>query len=338
VRRPPGGFIVPWKGGGDRPWQQEATDMTLDIRPIDPARPDFVGEAHGDYDLRQADAAMVKAIEAAMDTYAVMVFHGQPFTDDQQLAFGQKFGRLEVSRSSVNPDRKLRFDNRLSDISNLDHDGRVLAAENRKFMSSLASRMWHSDSSYKPVTAKYSMLNARVVPSWGGQTEFADMRAAYDALSPRTQARVEDLVALHSQKFSREKLGFSDFSASELELNKPQPQPIVRTHPGSGRKTLFLAAHAGEVRGMTVPEGRMLLLDLIEHATQREFTYRHEWTVGDLVIWDNRCVMHRGRDYDREEVRDMRRVTVGNDVVTPEQQHAIDEQRRHEEARLRQAG
>ncbi len=312
--------------------------QTLNVRPIDPKRPAFVGEAVGPLDLRQADAALVKAIETAMDKYAVMVFHDQPFGDDDQLAFGQKFGRLEVSRSSVNPDRKLRFDNRLSDISNIDHEGRVLAADNRKFMSSLASRMWHSDSSYKPVTAKYSMLNARVIPSWGGQTQFADMRAAYDALSPRLKARIENLAALHSQKFSREKLGFDDFAANERELNKPEAKPIVQVHPGSGRKTLFLAAHAGEVEGLTVPDGRMLLHDLMEQATQPEFTYSHNWRVADFVIWDNRCVMHRGREYDREEVRDMRRVTIGNDIQTAEQKAAIEAHRALEEARLRKAG
>ena len=310
---------------------------SLDVRPANPAHPDFFGECVSPIDLRTAGDWIVPAVEKAMDKFGVMVFHNQPFTDDQQLAFGQRFGRLEVSRSSVNPDRKLRFDNRLSDISNVDVNGGVMAADNRKFMSSLASRMWHSDSSYKPVTAKYSMLNARVIPSWGGQTEFADMRAAYDALPPRLKAKVEDLAALHSQKFSREKLGFDNFAANEQELNKPEAKRIVQVHPGSQRKTLFLAAHAGEVVGLNLPEGRMLLLDLIEHATQREFTHRHEWQVGDLVIWDNRCVMHRGRDYDREEVRDMRRVTVGNDVQTPEQLRAIEEQRRLEEVRLRLA-
>jgi alpha-ketoglutarate-dependent 2,4-dichlorophenoxyacetate dioxygenase len=152
-------------------------------------------------------------------------------------------------------------------------------------------------------------------------------------LSPRLKVRIEDLSALHSQKFSREKVGFDDFAANERALNKPEAKRLVQVHPGSGRKTLYLSSHAGEVVGMTLPEGRMLLLDLIEHATQREFVHRHTWSVGDFVIWDNRCTMHRGREYDyRHEVRDMRRVTVGNEPLTPEQRHAIEEQRRLESA------
>jgi alpha-ketoglutarate-dependent 2,4-dichlorophenoxyacetate dioxygenase len=295
--------------------------MPITVKPIDSKRPDFVGEV-SDIDLRKADAAMQADIEAAMDQYAVLVFHDQPFTNEEQLAFSSLFGYLEPSRGSMHPDHKARFDTRLSDISNLDHEGKIRAADDRRWMSSLASRMWHSDSSYKPTPSKYSMLSARIVPSWGGETQYADLRAGYDALQPRIKVKIENLVALHSQAFSREKLGFDDFAANEREMNKPAPQTIVRTHPGSKRKTLYLAAHAGEIVDMTVPEGRMLLHDLIEHTTQREFIYSHSWTVGDFIIWDNRCVMHRGREFDMNEVRDMRRTTVQDSAPILEQKKA----------------
>ena len=288
------------------------------VKPHDPQRPDFVGVA-SNLDLRRADAALRVDIEAAMDRYAVLVFPDQPLTNEEQLAFSEPFGYLEPSRGTMHPDHQLRFDSRLSDISNLRYGEAKAQATDRRWMSSMANRLWHSDSTYKPTPAKYSMLSARIVPSWGGETEFADLRAAYDALPARQKARIEDLVALHSLAFSRAKLGFADFAANEIEMNKPVPQTLVRVHPGSKRKTLYLASHAGEIAGMTVPEGRMLLLDLMEHATQREFVYRHNWKVGDFVIWDNRCTMHRGRDFDMSETRDMRRTTVGDVAPTIEQ-------------------
>ncbi len=288
------------------------------VKPLDPKRPDFVGVA-SNVDLRKADAALRTEIEKAVDKYAVLVFHDQPMTNEEQLAFSEPFGYLEPSRGTMHPEHKLRFDNRLSDISNLVYGEAKAQATDRRWMSSMANRLWHSDSTYKPTPAKYSMLSARIVPSWGGETDFADLRAAYDALTPRKKAQIEDMVALHSIAFSRAKLGFDNFAPNEVELNKPVPQTLVRTHPGSKRKTLYLASHAGEIVGMTVPEGRMLLLDLMEHATQREFTYRHKWQVGDFVIWDNRCTLHRGRDFDMTETRDMRRTTVGDVAPTVEQ-------------------
>ena len=292
--------------------------MSMIVEPLDAKRPDFVGVARN-VDLRKADAALRAQIEAAIDRYAVLVFHDQPFTNEEQLAFSEPFGYLEPSRGTMHPDHKLRFDNRLSDISNLKYGDDKVSANDRRWMSSMANRLWHSDSTYKATPAKYSMLSARIVPSWGGETDFADLRAAYDALAPRMKARLEDMVALHSIAFSRAKLGFDNFAPNEVEMNKPVPQTVVRVHPGSKRKTLYLASHAGEIAGMTVPEGRMLLHDLMEHATQREFVYRHHWRVGDFVIWDNRCTMHRGRDFDMSETRDMRRTTVGDVAPTIEQ-------------------
>jgi alpha-ketoglutarate-dependent 2,4-dichlorophenoxyacetate dioxygenase len=298
--------------------------MSITVNPINPKRPSFAGVVSG-IDLRQADAGMRADIELALDTYAVLVFHNQPFSDEEQLTFSSPFGFLESSRGSVHPKHTHRFDNRLSDISNLRADGKIRPTNDRRWMSTLANRLWHSDSSFKPTPAKYSMLSARILPSWGGETEFSDLRAAYDALPPRIKAKIEDLVAMHSIKYSRAKLGFADFSQNEIALNKPVPQTIVRTHRGSKRKTLYLASHAGEVIGMSVPEGRMLLHDLIEHATQPEFIYSHTWAVGDFVIWDNRCVMHRGRDFDMSEVRDMRRTTVGDIAPTLEQKKVQEE-------------
>ena len=292
--------------------------MSITVKPVDPKRPDFVAEI-GNVDLRNVDAATRAEIETALDQYAVVVFHGQPLTNEEQLAFSEPFGYLEPSRGTMHPDHKLRFDNRLSDISNLKIGDAKVDADDRRWMSSMANRLWHTDSSYKPTPAKYSMLSARLLPSWGGETEYCDLRGAYDALPARTKARIEDMVVMHSIALSRAKLGFNNWAPNEIEINKPVPQLLVRIHPGSKRKTLYLASHAGEIVGMTVPEGRMLLADLIEHATQREFVYRHNWQVGDFVIWDNRCTMHRGRDFDMSETRDMRRTTVGDVAPTIEQ-------------------
>ncbi len=292
--------------------------MPIPVEPIDPQRPDFVGTVSG-VDLRRGGDSLRVDVETAVDRFAVVIFRNQPFSDDEQLAFSSRFGDLETSRNSIHPTHKHRFDNRLSDISNLNFEGKIVPADDRRWMKSLANRLWHSDSSYKPTPSKYSMLSARILPSWGGETEFADLRAAYDALSARKKAGIEDLVAMHSEAFSRAKIGFTDYAPNEVALNTPVPQTLVRTHPGSKRKTLFLASHAGEIVGMTVPEGRMLLSDLMEHATQREFVYRHEWRVGDFVIWDNRCVMHRAREFDASEVRDMRRSTVADSAPTLEQ-------------------
>jgi alpha-ketoglutarate-dependent 2,4-dichlorophenoxyacetate dioxygenase len=292
--------------------------MSINVKPIDPKHPNFAGEVSG-IDLRHADNAMRAEIEAAMDKYAVLVFHDQPFTDAEQLTFSEPFGYLEPSRTAMHPDHKSRFDKRLSDLSNVNFEGKIVPPNDRRWQAALGNRLWHSDSSFKATPSKYSMLSARILPSWGAETEFADLRAAYDALPIRTKVRVENLVAMHSRAFSREKIGFDDFAPNEIAMNKPVPQTVVRTHSGSKRKTLYLASHAGEIIGMTVPESRMLLHDLTEHATQREFVYSHSWKLGDFVIWDNRCTMHRGREFDRTEVRDMRRTTVGDVAPTVEQ-------------------
>ena len=281
----------------------------MDIRQLHPL---FVGEVSGVDLTRPIDAETAKQIVAAMDRYAVLVFHDQPIDDTHQIAFSSLFGPLETTRHLMNPNHKLRLDKHIADISNLDDQNRIMAPDARRRVSGLANRLWHADSSYKRISATYSLLSAHICPSWGGETEFADMRAAYDALPERTKAEVEDLVAEHSIYTSRAKVGFTDFAEEERRGLPPVPQSVVRVHPGSGRKGLYLASHAGRILGMPLPEGMMLLHELMEHATQRQFVYTHKWRVGDLVMWDNRCTMHRGRPYDMAEVRDFHRTTVSD--------------------------
>ncbi|HZS85184.1 MAG TPA: TauD/TfdA family dioxygenase [Stellaceae bacterium] len=293
--------------------------MTLSIRPADPARPDFVGVVAG-IDLRHSVAPeWVAAIEAGMDRYAVLVFRDQPIDDEQQLAFSRHFGPLEQATGDIaqGSERRLRSD--INDISNLDQRGAVLARDDRRRLFSLGNMLWHSDSSFKATPAKYSLLSARIVPRSGGDTEFADMRAAYDALDEEMRSLVAGLVCEHSQIYSRGILGFTDFTEEERQKWAPVPQRLVRRHPVTGRRSLFLSAHAGAIRGWPVPEARALLRDLTEHATQRVFVHAHSWRQFDLVMWDNRVVMHRGRRYDAKEVRDMHRTTIADVAPTLEQ-------------------
>ncbi|MFN4090261.1 MAG: TauD/TfdA dioxygenase family protein [Alphaproteobacteria bacterium] len=286
---------------------------------VKPLSPDFVAEIEG-VDLRQPVPPEVLAeIVSALDRYGVVVFHDQTIDDEQQIAFSSLFGPLEISRATLRPGAKLRISQQMSDISNLDENNRIMEANDYRRMSGLANRLWHTDSSFKRTPAKYSMLSARVVPGSGGDTEFADMRAAYDALPEKARAEIEDLVAIHSIFHSRATTGFTDFSPEERAGLPPVPQRLVRTHPGSGRKSIYIASHASEIVGMPVPEGRMMLLDLMDHATRPQFVHAHRWRKGDLVIWDNRCTLHRARPFDAAEARDMRRTTVADDRPTVEQ-------------------
>jgi alpha-ketoglutarate-dependent 2,4-dichlorophenoxyacetate dioxygenase len=285
--------------------------MTISVQPV---HPEFVAEVGG-VDLRQpADAATVSEIVAAADRYAVLVFHDQLITDEQQISFSAMLGPLETTIKAYRPDHKARLDLRISDVSNLDEQNRVLAADDRRRMNGLGNRLWHTDSSFKAIPARYSLLSARKIPGDGGETQYADMRAAYDALPEDLKVELVGLVAEHSALYSRSTIGFTDFSAEERAMLQPVPQLMVRVHPGSRRKTLYLASHAGWIQGMPVPEARLLLLDLMERATQREFVYTHRWRVGDLVLWDDRCTMHRARDYDMRQARDMHRTTVSDGV------------------------
>jgi alpha-ketoglutarate-dependent 2,4-dichlorophenoxyacetate dioxygenase len=291
--------------------------MALSITPANPARPDFVGEVAG-IDLRQPTTPeQAAAIEAGMDRFAVLVLRDQPIDDVQQIAFSRHFGPLELATGDIVQGEARRLAMEVNDISNLDRDGGVMARDDRKRLFSLGNMLWHSDSSFKPTPAKYSLLSARVLPGGpGGNTEFADMRAAWDTLDADTRALVRDLICDHSQIFSRGVLGFTDFTPEELAKWAPVPQRLVRRHPRTGRLSLFLSAHAGAIHGWPVPEARALLRDLTEHATQREFVHAHVWRPQDLVIWDNRVAMHRARRYDASQVRDLHRTTVADAAPT----------------------
>ncbi|MGH7389009.1 MAG: TauD/TfdA dioxygenase family protein [Candidatus Rokuibacteriota bacterium] len=288
--------------------------MSLSIRSIHPV---FVGEVSGIDIAKPLSREAVAALEAGMDRYAVLVFRDQQVTDEQQMAFSLNFGALEDARGGniTKPeDRRLAVG--MNDVSNLGREGRPLDRESRQHLFNLGNLLWHSDSSFRAVPAKYSLLSARVVNPRGGNTEFADMRAAWDALDADTKAEVEDLVCEHSLMYSRGSLGMLDYTDEERAMFRPVRQRLVRTHPVTGRKSLYLASHAGAIVGRPMPEARILLRDLTEHATQPRFVYAHAWRQWDLVIWDNRQVMHRGRRYDQSQPRDMRRTTVAGDAPT----------------------
>lgn len=262
----------------------------------------------------------IEALEAAIATHAVLVFPGQVLTDEQQQRFSRAFGALEdKSGGNVTKAEDQRLDTTMNDVSNLGQDNKPLARDNRQRLFNLGNRLWHSDSSYRATPAKFSLLSGREIPSnGGGNTEFSDMRAAYDALAPEVQARAGSLVCEHSLMYSRGALGF-EITDAERETFRPVRQSLVRRHPSSDRKSLFLSAHAGTIVGWPIPEAKMFLRDLMEHATQRAFVYSHVWQKNDLIMWDNRCTMHRACAFDETQVRDMRRTTVAGDEMTAEQ-------------------
>ncbi|MGD0431330.1 MAG: TauD/TfdA family dioxygenase [Acetobacteraceae bacterium] len=263
----------------------------------------------------------IAAIKAAIAEHAVLVFRDQRITDDQQLAFSRHFGDLEETRGTgISKPGEQRLHPAFADVSNLDTDNTVLARDNRRRLYSLGNMMWHSDSSFKAVPATYSILSGRVVAEHGGETEFADMRAAYDALDDATKAEISDLVCEHSLIWSRETLGFDDLTQAERATMRPVRQVLTRTHPVSGRRSIYLASHIGTIIGWPVPEARAFIRDLTEHATQRQFVYSHKWRPFDLVMWDNRCTMHRVRRYNAALVRDMRRTTVAGVAPTVAQE------------------
>lgn len=248
-------------------------------------------------------------LHAAIDTHGVIVYRSGKLTEDEQIAFASRFGPLDARNGIIQTGIKQRISERLVDISNIDDKGQLLDRKNRRRMANLGNQLWHTDASFKATTARYSLLHAHSVVSEGGETQFADMCAAYDALPQKMKDRIAGLDAEHSVIASRASMGFTEFSDEERAALPPQVRPLVRTLP-SGRTSLYLASHASHIIGWPVPEGRMLIRDLIEHATQREFVYTHEWQVGDLVMWDNRRTMHRARPFDESERRDMRRATV----------------------------
>ncbi len=291
--------------------------MPITMRQVGPC---FAAEVDG-IDLgKPLSREEIDAVHAGMDRYAVLVFHDQKITDEHQLAFTRSLGDIEhsIGTSLRGPD-EYRLPTTFADVSNLDKDNKVFARDDRPRLFGLGNRLWHSDSSFKVTPAKYSLLRAVSIPSKGGNTEYADMRAGYDTLDDETKAEIEDLTCEHSQLYSRAILGFTDFTEEERERFKPVRQCLVRTHPVTKRKSLYLASHAGGIIGWPVPEARAFLRDLIEHATQRQFVYAHKWAVNDLVMWDNRQTMHRARPFPVNEPRDMRRTTLAGDGPTAPQ-------------------
>jgi alpha-ketoglutarate-dependent 2,4-dichlorophenoxyacetate dioxygenase len=284
--------------------------MTMAIT-VCPVTPSFAAEI-GDVDLSaQLDPSDVQAIKDAFAKYAVLIFPDQHLSQDQHLDFARYFGPLETTIALFRKDAKLRVRQEFADVSNLDPDNEVWGKDSRQRMFQLGNRLWHTDSSFKRLPARASLLYARTIPSIGGHTEFADERAAYDALPEDTKRHLDALVVEHSIFNSRARLGFTEFSDEERQGLPPVPQVLVRTLPESGRKSLYLASHAGRILGMPDQEGRALIDQLVAHATQRQFIYTHRWRVHDLVIWDNRCTMHRGTDFDDLRwKRDMQRATV----------------------------
>lgn len=292
--------------------------MSFSVHAITPT---FAAEI-GDIDLRQplADAEFEK-LEEVFNTYSVLVFPDQPFREGDQLAFSARFGPLETTIQKFRKGVKLRLGPEFADVSNIGADNEVLPQDSERRLFNSGNRLWHTDSSFRLVPSKCSLLHASSIPPVGGQTEFADLRAAYDDLPAAKKERLEGLVAEHSIRESRAKIGYHQFTQDEIDSMPAAPQVVVRTHAGSGRRTLYLASHAGKIFGMDDGEGKALLAELIAHATQRQFVYSHRWRTHDLVIWDNRCTMHRGLPFDDLRYkRDMRRTTVRDVASTCEQE------------------
>ena len=290
--------------------------MSVSVHPVLPA---FAGVVSG-VDLRDPLAAGdIAAIHDAINRYGLLVFHGQVLSPEQQLEMTRQFGVLELGFARVagkhrdfaaRPPRTGFAE--VADMSNLGADNRPVERSDKKIVGNMANQLWHSDSSFQKPAARYSLLLAVRVPSWGGETEFCDLRAAYDELDPRLRSTVENLEAEHYSLHSRIMLGDDEYSEEARSVFPPVIWPIVRTHPGSLRKLLYIGAHARAVVGMSVAEGRVLLMDLLEHATQPRFVYRHSWRPGDLVMWDNRATLHRGRRWDMNEARELRRTTTAD--------------------------
>jgi alpha-ketoglutarate-dependent 2,4-dichlorophenoxyacetate dioxygenase len=295
--------------------------MTITVYPVTPS---FAAEI-GDVDLsEQVAPADLRAIKEAFTQYAVLIFPNQLLSQDEHLDFARHFGPLETTIGVYRKDAPLRLRKEFADVSNLNHDNEVWGKESRLRLFQLGNRLWHTDSSFKRLPALASLLYARSIPPIGGHTEFADERAAYDALPEETKLRLNCLVAEHSIFNSRARLGFTNFSDEERREMPPVPQVVVRTIPESRRKSLYLASHAGRIFGMPESEGRALIDQLIGHATQRQFVYTHRWRVNDLIMWDNRCTMHRGTEFDDLRwKRDVQRATV-SDIANSCEQEGIE--------------
>jgi len=289
--------------------------MKVTIKPANPEKPHFVGLVDGIDARKPLAPQQIAALESGLARFGVLVLPDKRVTDAQQVAFSRSFGELEHATGDLVQGADRRLPMELNDISNLDREGKLRALDDRARLFGLGNRLWHSDSSFKAIPARFSLLSARVLPAHDGNTEFADMRAAWDTLDAATQTEIRPMIALHSQLYSRAVLGF-EFSEAERLAWTPVRHPLVRRHAETGRLTLYLSAHIGAIEGLPIPEARALLRDLTEHATQRERIHAHIWQPHDLVIWDNRITMHRARPFPPGQVRDMRRTTITDEVPT----------------------
>lgn len=278
--------------------------------------PDFVGFV-SDINLKEIlSDSLIKELDTAVNKYAVLIFKDQNITDDEQVRFTEYFGKIEASgkTSNITKDKDRRLSSDLADVSNLDKDNKPFTLNDPRRIFNLGNRLWHTDSSFKPVPAKYSLLSGRNVSKEGGNTEFADMRSVYDNLDAKTKNKIEKMICEHSLIYSRQRLGFDmvrELSPDEIKNFKPVEQPLVRNNKLTNRKTVFLSSHIGKIKDWTRPDSMCFIDDLIEYATKEKFLYVHKWMQNDLVIWDNRQTMHRARAFDDlTEYRDMRRTTV----------------------------
>lgn len=287
--------------------------MPLKFSPIS----EFFSAKASGIDLRQPiDSSIAASIEKAMDRYAVLVWRDQPIDEDQHMALTKWFGPLDMGLLPITK-KPNRFKHRgFVDIANINADNKIMMRDHQSVTSSMANQLWHTDSSFLPTVAKYSLLCACEVPAKGGETEFADLRAAYDELPPELKEIIADLIGEHHPLYSRMLLG-NRYSDEQLSNITSAHWPLIRTHPGSGRKVLFAPIHIHKIEGMSVPEARILIHELIEHCTQARFVYRHEWQVGDLVMWDNRSTLHRGRRFDYTQRRELRRTTTIEGDTSP---------------------
>ena len=286
---------------------------------VEPVQPSFVAEVRGVDLTRPVSLEDFREIEAAFDRYAVLIFPDQPLTDTQQVEFSAKFGPVFTATNYRNSFRERRLRPEMSDISNIGRDGRLLAEDDERRLHNRANQLWHTDNTFKHVPARCSLLSARELPPAGGETEFADMRAAYDALPEDRKRQIDHLIVEHDIFHSRRKMGFDVFSDAAREELPPVRQVLVRVHPATGRKALYIASHAARIIGWPDNDGLALIEELIDFATRPDFVYRHRWRENDLVLWDNRCTMHRARPY--EEMRHrrvMHRTTVSDEINTVE--------------------
>lgn len=290
--------------------------MSISVRKLHPL---FVGEVTGVDLTKPIPPETFTEIEAAFHEHAVLVFRNQPVTDEQQVAFSELFGPVFSVTKYHRPNEVRRLREEMSDISNIDHEGKILPANDDRRLHNRANQLWHTDNSFKHVPARASLLSAREIPSEGGNTEFADMRAAYDALPDARKREIDDLVVEHSIFHSRKRMGIEVYTDGARNELPPVQQVLVRRHPGSGRKALYIASHASHVIGWPEEKGRELVDELLDFATQPQFVYSHRWTEGDLIVWDNRCTMHRATPYDEMGVRRiLHRTTVSDEVNTVE--------------------